>query len=192
MLWDKKLHTIVNNESADIVRMFNSGFGELASSEFDLYPTALQQEIDALNSYIYPKLNNGVYRAGFATTQVSYQQAYDDVFEALEWLEQQFNDGRRFLLGEQITEADIRLFVTLIRFDVAYHGLFKCNYRQLLSYPQLLNYTKRVLALPGVRDTVNLDHIRRGYYSIKTLNPMGIVPMGPDMSCYGFKDFENE
>lgn len=190
VLWDKKSGTIVNNESADIVRMFNSGFGELAPSAIDLYPTELRGEIDALNAEIYPKLNNGVYRTGFATTQISYQEACHDVFEMLDKLEQRFSDGRPFLTGAQLTEADIRLFVTLIRFDAAYHGLFKCNIRQLKEYALLNRYTRRMLDVPGIRDTVSIDHIKQGYYSIKALNPTGIVPIGPDLSDYGFQDAE--
>lgn len=186
VLWDKKRKTIVSNESADIVRMLNSGFGALASSDIDLYPAALSAEIDQLNDEIYPKLNNGVYRAGFATTQVSYEEAYHDVFTMLQTLETRLSDGRQFLFGSQFTEADIRLFVTLIRFDAAYHGIFKCNFRQLREYPHLNSYVKRILDIPGIRSTVNIDHIKQGYYSIKALNPNGIVPVGPDMSDYGF------
>lgn len=186
VLWDKKRKTIVSNESADIVRMLNSGFGALASSDIDLYPAAFSAEIDQLNDEIYPKLNNGVYRAGFATTQVSYEEAYHDVFSMLQTLETRLSDGRQFLFGSQFTEADIRLFVTLIRFDVAYHGVFKCNFRQLREYPHLNSYVKRILDIPGIRSTVNIDHIKQGYYSIKALNPNGIVPVGPDMSDYGF------
>lgn len=186
VLWDKKRKTIVSNESADIVRMLNSGFGALASSDIDLYPAALSAEIDQLNDEIYPKLNNGVYRSGFATTQVSYEEAYHDVFSMLQTLETRLSDGRPFLFGSQFTEADIRLFVTLIRFDAAYHGIFKCNFRQLREYPHLNNYVKRILDIPGIRSTVNIDHIKQGYYSIKALNPNGIVPVGPDMSDYGF------
>ncbi|MDF7661580.1 glutathione S-transferase family protein [Erwiniaceae bacterium L1_54_6] len=186
VLWDKKTQTIVNNESADILRMLNSGFGSLADNSIDLYPADLQSEIDALNESIYPRLNNGVYRTGFATTQISYQQAFHDVFSQLDELEERLSDGRTFLLGEQLTEADIRLFVTLIRFDAAYHGLFKCNLRRLRDYPQLNRYLKSMLAVSGVRQTVNIDHIKQGYYSIKALNPNGIVPAGPDMAEYGF------
>ena len=186
VLWDKKTQTIVNNESADIIRMLNSGFGSLASSALDLYPDHLKDEIDELNADVYVKLNNGVYRAGFATTQESYQEAFQDVFSMLNTLEQRLNDDRRFLCGDVLTEADIRLFVTLIRFDVAYHGLFKCNLRQLREYPLLSRYVKQMLDIPGIRETVNINHIKQGYYSIKALNPKGIVPVGPDMSEYGF------
>ena len=186
VLWDKKTQTIVNNESADIIRMLNSGFGSLASSALDLYPDHLKDEIDELNADVYVKLNNGVYRAGFATTQESYQEAFQDVFSMLNTLEQRLNDDRRFLCGDVLTEADIRLFVTLIRFDVAYHGLFKCNLRQLREYPLFSRYVKQMLDIPGIRETVNINHIKQGYYSIKALNPKGIVPVGPDMSEYGF------
>lgn len=185
VLWDKKTDTLVNNESADLVRMLNSGFGDLADNRIDLYPSPLRDEIDALNAEIYPRLNNGVYRAGFATTQEAYVEAYNDVFGMLDTLEARLSDGRRYLLGDTFTEADIRLFVTLIRFDSAYHGIFKCNRQTLRSFPHLHAYTARVLEIPGVRGTVNLDHIKHGYYSIKTLNPTGIVPVGPDMSDYG-------
>ncbi|MEB7539836.1 glutathione S-transferase family protein [Pantoea anthophila] len=186
VLWDKKTGTIVSNESADIVRMFNSGFGDLADNRIDLYPAALRAEIDALNESLYPRLNNGVYRAGFATTAISYQQAFNDVFSQLDELEALLSDGRTFLLGERLTETDIRLFVTLIRFDVAYHGLFKCNLRRIRDYTLLNRYLKSMLSVSGVRETVNIDHIKQGYYSIKALNPNGIVPAGPDMSEYGF------
>ncbi|MBD8118832.1 glutathione S-transferase family protein [Pantoea agglomerans] len=185
VLWDKKTGTIVSNESADIVRMFNSGFGDLADNRIDLYPAALRPEIDALNESLYPRLNNGVYRAGFATTSISYQQAFNDVFSQLDELEALLSDGRTFLLGERLTETDIRLFVTLIRFDVAYHGLFKCNLRRIRDYTLLNRYLKSVLSVSGVRETVSIDHIKQGYYSIKALNPNGIVPAGPDLSEYG-------
>ena len=181
VLWDKKTGTIVNNESADILRIFNTGFGDLADPSFDLYPADLQAEIDALNERIYPKLNNGVYRAGFATTQIAYEEAFHDVFAMLDELEARLGQGGPYLLGERFTEADIRLFVTLIRFDAAYHGLFKCNLRRLADYSALSTYLLRVYNLPGIAETVSIDHIKRGYYSIKSLNPNGIVPLGPDL-----------
>ena len=181
VLWDKQRGTIVNNESADILRMMNSGFGDLADDSIDLYPADLREEIDALNARIYPALNNGVYRAGFATTQIAYEEAFHDVFAMLDELEDRLGDGRHFLLGDRITEADVRLFVTLIRFDVAYHGLFKCNLRRIADYPALSRYQARILALPGIRETVSVSHIKRGYYSIKALNPTGIVPVGPEL-----------
>lgn len=180
VLWDKQTDTIVSNESADIVRMMNSGFGDLASGP-DLYPAELAPQIDALNERIYPGLNNGVYRTGFATTQVAYDEAFALVFETLDWLEGVMADGRKWLLGDAFTEADIRTFVTLVRFDAAYHGIFKCNLRRLADYPALQAYLERVLALPGVAETVKISHIKAGYYSIKTLNPNGIVPLGPDL-----------
>ncbi|MFT8674591.1 MAG: glutathione S-transferase family protein [Acetobacter sp.] len=180
VLWDRQRKTIVNNESADIVRMFNSGFRAFASSAYDLYPQNLCHEIDSLNSRIYPRLNNGVYRAGFATTQQAYEEAFADVFGMLDELEQRLADsGANWLVGNTLTEADIRLFVTLVRFDAAYNGLFKCNLRRLADYPALSRYLERMLAVPGVAGTVNLDHIKQGYYSIKALNPNGIVPAGP-------------
>lgn len=181
VLWDKQRGTIVNNESADILRMLNTGFGALAEASVDLYPSDLAAEIDTLNARIYPALNNGVYRAGFATTQQAYEEAYAEVFDMLDTLEAQLGDGRDFLLGARFTEADIRLFVTLIRFDVAYHGLFKTNRKRIADYPRLGAYQARVLARPGIAETVNIDHIKRGYFSIKALNPTGIVPVGPDL-----------
>ncbi len=180
VLWDRTRGTIVNNESADILRMLNSGFGDLAAGP-DLYPEPLRAEIDALSAWIYPRLNNGVYRAGFATTQIAYDEAVRDVFAALDALEARLSDGRAFLHGDILTETDIRAFVTLVRFDVAYFGLFKCNLRRIADYPGLSAYLDRVLAIPGLRGTVNIDHIKRGYYSIKALNPTGIVPLGPDL-----------
>jgi putative glutathione S-transferase len=180
VLWDKDRRTIVNNESADILRMFNSGFGSLAESAIDLYPLHLQAEIDEVNEPIYHRLNNGVYRAGFATTQEAYEEAFADVFGTLDGLEARLATGP-FLFGSDLTETDVRLFVTLIRFDAAYHGLFKCNLRRLTDYKNLSAYLGRMLAVPGVRETVSIDHIKRGYYSIKALNPNGIVPAGPDL-----------
>jgi putative glutathione S-transferase len=181
VLWDKRRGTIVNNESADIVRMLNRGFGALATDAFDLYPADLAEEIDALNDFIYPRLNNGVYRAGFATTQVAYDEAFNDVFTALDTLERRLEDGRDYLFGARLVETDIRLFVTLVRFDAAYHGLFKTNLKRIADYPALQAFMHRVLAARGVRETVDIDHIKRGYYSIKALNPSGVVPRGPDL-----------
>ncbi len=178
VLWDKKRATIVNNESADILRMMNDGFGALASSTLDLYPEAYRAAIDAFNERIYPGLNNGVYRAGFATTQLAYEEAFLDVFATLDWVDGELGD-RRFLFAEHPTEADIRLFVTLVRFDAAYHGLFKCNLRRLADYPRLRRFVRQMYDWPGIAETVSLDHIKRGYYSIASLNPSGIVPVGP-------------
>lgn len=185
VLWDKRLGTIVNNESADILRMFDKGFGDLARGDVDLCPEDLLPRIDALNARIYPRLNNGVYRAGFATTQAAYDEAFAEVFAELDALEAELAAGGPFLLGHRFTEADIRLFVTLVRFDAAYHGLFKCNLRRLADYPALSGYLARVLDVPGLRATVNVDHIKQGYYSIRALNPNGIVPRGPDLAPLG-------
>jgi putative glutathione S-transferase len=179
VLWDKRRRTIVNNESADIVRMLNASFKGLADDTVDLYPEELRPAIDELNEVIYRRLNNGVYRAGFATTQEAYEEAFWDVFGMLGELERRL-EGGGFLHGARLTESDVRLFVTLVRFDVAYHGLFKCNLRRLADHPNLTAYLGRLLAVPGVAETVSLDHIKRGYHSIKALNPTGIVPLGPE------------
>ena len=179
VLWDKQQQTIVNNESADILRMLNSAFNELVNTGPDLYPAALADEIDELNEEIYHKLNNGVYQAGFASSQAAYDEAFDNVFSTLDKLEARLADGRGYVFGDVLTETDIRLFVTLVRFDAAYYGLFKCN-RQLIREFRYLNaYMHRIWALDGIADTVNIDHIKAGYYSIKALNPSGIVPCGP-------------
>ncbi|TPE62193.1 glutathione S-transferase family protein [Sandaracinobacter neustonicus] len=185
VLWDKATDTIVNNESSDILRIFDSGFGALADSSVSLYPADLAVEIDALNEPLYTQLNNGVYRAGFATTQLAYEEAFADVFAMLDRLEARLADGGPFLFADRFTESDIRLFVTLVRFDAAYHGVFKCNQRRIADYPALSGWLARMLAMPGVRETVNIDHIKRGYYSILALNPNGIVPVGPDLSSLG-------
>jgi putative glutathione S-transferase len=178
VLWDRVRGTIVNNESADILRMFGSAFG---ARPVDLYPHDLRAEIDALSEAIYPALNNGVYRAGFALTQEAYDEAFADVFDMLDRLEARLARGP-FLFGARVTETDIRLFVTLVRFDAAYHGLFKCNLRRIADYPNLSSWLEVMLAVPGARETVNLDHIKRGYYSIKALNPGRIVPRGPALA----------
>lgn len=179
VLWDKQTQTIVSNESADIVRMLNSAFVDLVQQGPDLYPEDLANDIDTLNEQMYKTLNNGVYQAGFATTQQAYEEAYQNVFNTLDMLESRLSDGRQYLFDQRFTEADIRLFVTLVRFDAAYYGLFKCNRNQLKEMPYLHSYMQRILAMEGIRDTVHLDHIKAGYYSIKTLNPTGIVPVGP-------------
>ncbi len=179
-LGDSERRTIVNNESADLLRMFNSGFGALADDAVDLYPEDLRAGIDALNDEVYPSLNNGVYRAGFATTQEAYEEAFVRVFAMLDTLERRLAAGP-YLFGERLTEADIRVFVTLARFDAAYHGQFKCNLRRIADYPALSAYLQRLIGLPAFRETFNLDHIKRGYYSIKALNPSRIVPLGPEL-----------
>ncbi|WP_207063420.1 glutathione S-transferase family protein [Motiliproteus sp. SC1-56] len=179
VLWDKERRCIVNNESADIVRVLNGVFRPLGTEKFDLYPEFLRGEIDCLNERYYHTLNNGVYRAGFATTQVAYEEAYRDVFEALDELEARLST-QPYVLGEQVTETDVRLFVTLVRFDLAYYSLFKCNLRRIADYPALSAYLRRLYALPGVADTVEPEAIKAGYYSIESLNPTGIVPLGPE------------
>ena len=179
VLWDRDRSTIVSNESADIVRMFNDGFGGLANPSLDLYPADLRPDIDALNDALYSGLNNAVYRAGFATTQAAYEDAFRDVFVTLDHVEKRLARGGPRLFGSRLTETDLRLLVTLVRFDAAYHGLFKCNLRRIADYPALSGYLAHMLTLPGVRDTVDLGHIKRGYYSIKHLNPTGMVPVGP-------------
>ncbi|PSJ47044.1 glutathione S-transferase family protein [Zobellella taiwanensis] len=179
VLWDIHTDTLVNNESADIVRMLNSAFSAWTGPGPDLYPPDLAGQIDALNDDLYHRLNNGVYQAGFASSQQAYEEAYDRVFACLDELESRLSDGRPYLFGDRLTESDLRLFVTLVRFDAAYHGLFKCNRNLLAAMPALQAYLLRILALEGIADTVHLDHIKAGYYSIKALNPGGIVPAGP-------------
>jgi putative glutathione S-transferase len=179
-LWDKKRGTIVNNESADILRMFDSGFGAFADPSIDLCPAHLRAAIDALNAEVYDSLNNGVYRAGFAATQVAYEEAFVAVFATLDMLQRRLERGP-YLMGDRLTEADIRVFVTLARFDAAYHGLFKCNLRRIADYANISGYLARLIAFPAFRDTFSLDHIKRGYYSIKALNPARVVPLGPQL-----------
>ncbi|WP_191832096.1 glutathione S-transferase family protein [Pseudomonas fluorescens] len=179
VLWDKQKQRIVNNESAEIIRIFNHAFDDLTGNRLDLYPEPLQAEIDALNERIYPAINNGVYRAGFATSQQAYEQAFDEVFAELDCLEQHLGK-HRYLAGEYLTEADWRLFTTLIRFDAVYHGHFKCNLRRLADYPNLSNWLRELYQWPGMAETVNFEHIQKHYYmSHKTINPNGIVPKGP-------------
>ncbi|MEC9312184.1 MAG: glutathione S-transferase family protein [Pseudomonadota bacterium] len=177
VLWDEQTGTIVNNESADILRMLDTAFEHLVPSNLRLYPRDLGPEIDALNADVYQSFNNGVYKAGFATTQEAYDEAVTGVFDTLARLEDRLTGD--YLFGDRLTETDIRTFVTLIRFDAAYHGIFKTNRRQIADYPRLQAYMERIYHLPGVAETVNMDHITRGYYSIKALNPNGIRPTGP-------------
>jgi glutathionyl-hydroquinone reductase len=182
ILWDKHERTIVSNESAEIVRMFNSAFDGVGANRNDYYPAALRPEIDELNDLIYPNVNNGVYRAGFATTQEAYEEAATAVFAALDRLEGRLTT-RRYLLGSRLTEADIRLFTTLIRFDPVYHGHFKCNRRRILDYPNLWGFLRDVYQTPGVAETVHVDFIKRHYYgSHANLNPSRIVPIGPELN----------
>ena len=179
VLWDKQRKTIVSNESADIIRMFNSAFDGRGAAPGDYYPLALRPEIDALNARIYETVNNGVYRCGFASTQPAYDEAVAALFATLDDLEVRLA-GHRFLTGDQMTEADWRLFVTLLRFDPVYVGLFKCNIRRIADYPNLRRYRDELRAQPGIEETINLDHIKRHYYqSLRFINPTGIVPAGP-------------
>ncbi|MGV8844459.1 MAG: glutathione S-transferase family protein [Pseudomonas sp.] len=179
LLWDKQRQRIVNNESADILRMFNSAFDELTGNRLDFYPEPLHAEINALNARIYPAVNNGVYRAGFATTQSAYAEAFATLFAELDALEQLL-DKRRYLTGEYLSEADWRLFTTLIRFDAVYYGHFKCNLRRIADYPNLSNWQCELYQWPGVAQTVDFTHIKGHYYaSHATINPTGIVPIGP-------------
>ncbi len=179
VLWDKQNGTIVSNESAEIVRMLNSAFDGCGAATGDYYPKALRPEINALNERIYVTVNNGVYRAGFAKTQAAYDDAVSALFNTLDWLEDRLS-GQPFLCGAQVTEADWRLFTTLVRFDAVYYGHFKCNLRRLADYPALWEYTRTLCRVPGIAETVNLTHIKRHYYlSHPWLDPTGIVPAGP-------------
>ncbi|WOC77615.1 glutathione S-transferase family protein [Stutzerimonas frequens] len=179
VLWDRERQCIVNNESAEIIRIFNDAFDELTGSTLDFYPEALHGEIDALNARIYPAINNGVYRAGFATTQDAYEEAFDDLFRELDWLERRL-DKQRYLTGEYLTEADWRLFTTIIRFDAVYHGHFKCNLRRIEDYPNLSNWLRELYQWPGIAETVDFTHIKNHYYaSHRQINANGIVPQGP-------------
>ena len=179
VLWDQHTQTIVNNESADIVRMFNSAFDAAGALPGDYYPVPLRDTIDAFNTRIYNTVNNGVYKAGFASTQAAYEEAVAPLFETLDWLDDLLASSR-FLCGNMLTEADIRLFTTLVRFDSVYVGHFKCNIRRLIDYPHLWAYARDIYQWPGIAETVNLTHIKRHYYqSHKALNPSGVVPVGP-------------
>ncbi|OLP58591.1 glutathione-dependent reductase [Xaviernesmea oryzae] len=178
VLWDRQLGRIVNNESADILRILNQAFDGLTGDRQDFYPEPMRGEIDRWNALIYDSLNNGVYRAGFAKSQAAYEEAVAAVFATLDRLEAHLAD-HRYLAGVYFTEADIRLFVTLIRFDAAYHGAFKCNLRRLSDYANLQAYLREIYQWPGIAETVRVDHIKRGYYSIAHLNPTRIVPAGP-------------
>ena len=179
VLWDRQSGRIVNNESADIVRMLNSAFDAWGDASVDLYPEPLRAEIDAINERVYETINNGVYRAGFATTQEAYEEAFAALFDSLDWLEERLAQ-RRYLLGDAITEADWRLFVTLVRFDAVYVGHFKCNLRRIADYPNLSGFLRDLYQQPGIAATVDFDHIKRHYYMTHAqLNPTRIVPKGP-------------
>ena len=180
-LWDKVRKTIVNNESAEIIRMLNSAFDAFTDVRTDFYPQRLRAEIDRINEQVYANVNNGVYRAGFATSQAAYEQAFRGLFDTLDELEQRLSQ-RRYLTGNTITEADWRLFTTLVRFDAVYYSHFKCNWRHIYEYPNLSNYTRDLYQQPGVAETVSLAQIKRHYYfSQRLVNPTGIVPVGPQL-----------
>lgn len=179
VVWDKQRRTIVNNESSEVIRMLNSAFDGVGARPGDFYPEALRPEIDAVNERVYGTLNNGVYKAGFASSQDAYEEAVNPLFETMDWLEHKL-DGHDYLIGGTLTEADWRLFTTLVRFDAVYVGHFKCNRRRIADYPNLSAYLKRLLEVDGVRETVDLGHIKRHYYqSHRHINPTGVVPVGP-------------
>ena len=179
VLWDKKSQTIVNNESSEIIRMLNSAFDKIGARGPDLYPADLRADIDALNEHVYRSVNNGVYRTGFARGQKANEEAFDELFETLDMLEERIST-RRYLCGAHLCEADWRLFPTLMRFDVAYFGAFKCNLRRIQNYPNLWGYVRELYQMPGIAQTCDLNAYKQGYYSISELrNPLGIVPKGP-------------
>jgi len=179
-LWDRKRRTIVNNESSEIIRMFNSAFNARTDVTFDFYPEGLRGEIDEMNNFVYEHLNNGVYRTGFAKTQEAYDEAVRKVFYGLDTLEKRLGK-RRYLAGERISEADWRAFPTLLRFDLVYYSHFKCNIRRIQDYPNLANYLRELYQWPGITETFDLNKIKAGYYSQRHINPTGIVPMGPTL-----------
>ncbi|MEE4144887.1 MAG: glutathione S-transferase family protein [Halieaceae bacterium] len=180
VLWDKQARTIVSNESAEIIRMFNTAFNGLTGNDSDYYPAQLQSRIDAINERVYDAINNGVYRAGFATTQQAYEEAYYKLFDALDWVEQTLG-RQRYLAGDVVTEADWRLFTTLIRFDAVYYGHFKTNRQRIADYPAMSHYLRELYQQPGIARTVNFAHIKQHYYgSHVTINPTQVVPLGPE------------
>jgi glutathionyl-hydroquinone reductase len=181
VLWDTREQTIVNNESAEIIRIFNTAFNDLTDNTLDFYPRDLREEIDRINARVYDRINNGVYKAGFATAQDVYEEACEELFQALDWVETLL-DERRYLTGERLTEADWRLFTTLVRFDPVYHGHFKCNIRRIEDYPNLSGYLRELYQMPGIAETVNFEHIKKHYYySHETINPTRIIPLGTGM-----------
>jgi putative glutathione S-transferase len=179
-LWDRERRTIVNNESSEIIRMFNSGFGKLTDVSYDFYPENLRDEIDRINELVYGHFNDGVYRAGFARSQGAYEEAARKIFNCLDRLEEQLGE-RRYLAGDRITEADWRAFPTLLRFDLVYYSHFKCNVHRIQDYPNLVNYLRELVQWPGIKDTFDLGKIKAGYYSQRNVNPTGIVPLGPSL-----------
>ncbi|WP_201603493.1 glutathione S-transferase family protein [Psychrobacter submarinus] len=188
VLWDKKNHTIVSNESSEIIRMFNSAFDEVGATPLNLLPDDLKNEIDEINEQVYSSVNNGVYKTGFATTQEAYEEAVTELFDGLDKLEARLATSR-YLVGDRLTEADWRLFTTLVRFDAVYVGHFKCNIRRIIDYPNLWNYLKELYQVPGISETVNMEHIKAHYYtSHDTINPTEIVPLGP---VIGFNEPHN-
>jgi putative glutathione S-transferase len=184
VLWDKQTRRIVNNESAEIIRILNTAFDGITGNRLDLYPEPLRGEIDRWNAIIYPTVNNGVYRAGFATTQAAYDEAAAILFETLDRIDIHLAD-HRYLCGAYCTEADWRLFTTLVRFDIAYHGAFKCNLRRIADYPALSGYLRELYQWPGIADTVKFDLIKQGYYGLSNVNPNGIIPIGPPVDLTG-------
>ncbi|MEO1090103.1 MAG: glutathione S-transferase family protein [Pseudomonadota bacterium] len=182
VVWDKQRQTIVSNESSEIIRMMNSAFDDVGATSGDYWPADLHDEIAAVNTRVYDTINNGVYKSGFATTQEAYEEAVAALFDSLDWLEARLDDTD-YLVGDRLTEADIRLYTTLVRFDPVYVGHFKCNVRRLRDYPRLWAYLKRLYAIPAFRETTDLHHIKAHYYaSHKSINPTGIVPVGPDLT----------
>jgi len=179
-LWDRERRTVVNNESSEIIRMFNSAFRAWTDVGYDFYPEALRSEIDGINEFVYSHLNNGVYRTGFARSQEAYDEGARKVFYCLDSLEERL-DARRYLAGERITEADWRAFPTLLRFDLVYYSHFKCNIRRIQDYPNLANYLRELYQWPGIKETCELEKIKAGYYSQRNVNPTGIVPLGPSL-----------
>jgi putative glutathione S-transferase len=179
VLWDREHETIVSNESADIIRMLNGEFDAIGNAGVDFWPVELRDEIEAVNDFVYPHINNGVYRCGFATTQDAYEEAFSQLFFALDAVEERLG-RQRYLVGDRLTEADWRLFTTLVRFDAVYVGHFKCNRNRIADFPNLSGYLRELYQVPGVRETVHMGHIKEHYYrSHTTINPTGVVPVGP-------------
>lgn len=179
LLWDRRTRTIVNNESSEIIRMLDTAFDDFTNVRLDLYPEALRTEIDATNAFVYDAVNNGVYRCGLAKSQAAYEEAFNKLFAALDALDARLG-SQRWLVGDRFTEADLRLFPTLVRFDLVYHGHFKCNLRRLADYHHLSNYTREIYQMPGVAETVDVPRIKAGYYQgMRHINPTGIIPLGP-------------